>query len=307
MSMREYAELTYTELAALSRQRTVFLGCVSPLEVHGPHLPLGTDVFVAEELRRRYAAALAAKHPELELIAVPPLYAGSDPLPFPGSIDVPPAVLEGHLLALARSLARQGFRYLLLADNHGGPRHQLAVESAARKAWRRFGFYLIDPFGVVYRYMVQHDPEFLAITGLAPGRCGDDPDAHAGTNETSLMLAARPELVKEEHRRLPASCPPTRSTVRSVVGAVAAVLRALGARETAADLVHLGETLAWVGDPQKLPYMGSPALATAEAGEAMYRGHVRVMLDLMDQALHGKPVDIRPLLWAVRFLKALPS
>jgi hypothetical protein len=35
---------------------------------------------------------------------------------------------------------------------------------------------------------------------------------------------------------------------------------------------HLAATLAWVGDPQMKPYMGAPALATAEAGEAMLAG-----------------------------------
>ncbi|MGE5553081.1 MAG: creatininase family protein [Betaproteobacteria bacterium] len=158
------------------------------------------------------------------------------------------------------------------------------------------------PFGAIFRYMVQHDPEFLATTGLEPGRCGDDPDAHAGTNETSLMLATRPELVKE-FRTLPVSRPPVRSAARAALGGVAGLLRALGARETAEDLVHLGEVLAWIGDPPKLPYMGNPALASAEAGEAMYPGHVQVMLRLVDQALQGKPVEIRPLLWSVRFLR----
>lgn len=305
--MKEYARLTYPELAALDRERTVFLMCVSPLEVHGPHLPVGTDVFVSGELLRRYAAALAKVHPELEPVAMPSLFAGCDPLPFPGSVSVPPAVLEGHLLSLARSLAGQGFKYLVLADNHGGPRHQLAIESAARRAWRRHRFHLIDPFGAVYRAMVQHDPELLASTGLVPGCLGDDPDAHAGTNETSLMLAACPELVKEDYRTLPASRPPARSAARTALGAVAGLLRALGARETADDLRHLGETLAWVSDPDKLPYMGDPSKASAEAGEAMYRSHIQAMLGLLEEALAGRPPSIRPLLWSVRFLKALPE
>jgi creatinine amidohydrolase/Fe(II)-dependent formamide hydrolase-like protein len=305
--MRQYACLTLPELAALDRRRTVFLGCVSPLEVHGPHLPVGTDVFVAEELLRRYAVALSEAHSELELVELPPLYAGSDPLPFPGSVAIPAPVLEAYLVALAGSLAGQGFHYLLLADNHGGPRHQLAIESAARKAWYRHRFHLLDPFGAVYRAMVQHDPDFLSFTGLGSGRCGDDPDAHAGTNETSLMLAARPELVGEGYRTLPPSLPPARSAARAILAGLAALARWVGARETAGDLLHLGETLAWIGDPGRLPYMGAPALATPEAGEAMYRGHVRAMLTLMEEALQGSAPRIRPLLWTVRLLKGIPG
>jgi creatinine amidohydrolase/Fe(II)-dependent formamide hydrolase-like protein len=155
--------------------------------------------------------------------------------------------------------------------------------------------------------MVQHDPEFLAVVGLGPGRCGDDPDAHAGTNETSLMLAACPAQVRPEYRSLPASAPPVRSAVRSLVRGVAGLFQWAGARETAADLRHLGETLAWVNDPVKQPYMGAPALASAEAGAAMYRGHVWAMLRLFDLALAGRPALIRPLLWKVRFLKSVPG
>lgn len=46
----EYVELCLPEILELDREKTVFLISVSPIEVHGPHLPVGTDVFIAEEL-----------------------------------------------------------------------------------------------------------------------------------------------------------------------------------------------------------------------------------------------------------------
>jgi creatinine amidohydrolase len=46
-----YVRMSLPEIEALDREKTIFLMAVSPIEVHGPHLPLGTDVFVAEELR----------------------------------------------------------------------------------------------------------------------------------------------------------------------------------------------------------------------------------------------------------------
>jgi creatinine amidohydrolase len=42
------AELSYTALDALDRERTAIIFTVSPLEEHGPHLPVGTDLFEAE-------------------------------------------------------------------------------------------------------------------------------------------------------------------------------------------------------------------------------------------------------------------
>lgn len=307
----EYVELRLPDLQALDRATTVFLMSVSPIEVHGPHLPVGTDVFISEELLRRYAAALADRHPELTFVKLPPLHCGSDALPVPGSLSVPAPHLEGVLVAYGRGLAKQGFRYLFVADNHGGPRHQMAVEAAARALWRRHRFYLIDPFGVDYRFMVQHDPDFLRRAGLAPGACGDDADNHAGTNETSLMLACAPSRVSPDYRAVPPSRLPERRTgAADVVAGLGRLLRAVGGWVLGRDLEHLANTLAWIGDPAMKPYMGDPSKASAEAGEAMLAARVETAVGLFERALASggrEPVHITPMLWGVRFLRRLPE
>lgn len=306
----EYVELRLPDLQALDRAKTVFLMSVSPVEVHGPHLPVGTDVFVSEELVRRYIAELGRRHPELTFVKLPALYAGSDALPVPGSLSVPAPYLEGMLVAYGRGLAKQGFRYLFVSDNHGGPRHQMAVESAARTLWRRHRFYLIDPFGVDYRLMVQHDPEFLRRTGLAPGTCGDDADNHAGTNETSLMLACDRTRVAEGFREVGPSELPARRGAAALVAGLGWLVRSLGGRVLGADLDHLANTLAWVSDPAMKPYMGNPSKASADAGEAMLTARVGIGIGLFERALASagkEPVHITPMLWGVRFLRRLPE
>ncbi len=75
----EYVKMRLPELSALDRESTVFIISVSPIEVHGPpHLPVGTDVFIAEELAARYIRELFARHPELTFVTLPSLYLGSD-------------------------------------------------------------------------------------------------------------------------------------------------------------------------------------------------------------------------------------
>ncbi len=44
--------------------------------------------------------------------------------------------------------------------------------------------------------MVACDPALTESTKLGPGKCGDVTDSHAGTNETSLMLASCPDKVR---------------------------------------------------------------------------------------------------------------
>ena len=39
--MRNYQSMTLQEIKGLNRDKTIFLMAVSPLEVHGPHLPVG--------------------------------------------------------------------------------------------------------------------------------------------------------------------------------------------------------------------------------------------------------------------------
>ncbi|NLA11267.1 MAG: creatininase family protein, partial [Firmicutes bacterium] len=257
--LRLYVRMTLPEIDALERDKTIFLMAVSPIEVHGPHLPLGTDVFVAEELLRRYSAALQKEYPGYTLVELPPLYLGADALPIKGSLSVPAPLVRKVLLSYVQGLAAQGFRYLFLADNHGGPRHQLGIESASRKAWRKHRFYLVNPFNHEFRLMVQHDPAFLQETGLGPGTCGDDADAHAGTNETSLMLQAAPDQVRDNWRTVPPSLPPPPAGAVLFLGRLLSIF----SRTLGEDLKHLAYTLSWVGDPRMKPYMGAPALAGA--------------------------------------------
>ena len=57
----KYTELTTFELDSLNRDKTVFLLPISPLEEHGPHLPLGTDLYLAESLAAGLARRLSKK------------------------------------------------------------------------------------------------------------------------------------------------------------------------------------------------------------------------------------------------------
>lgn len=304
MTAVRYLDLTYSELAALDRERTVMVGAVSPVEVHGPHLPLGTDVFLAEELRDRVARALLDRRPEWDVVQLPTLTAGSDPIPLAGSVEIKPSVLEGLVSGWARALATQGFRYWILLDNHGGPHHQLAIESAGRAA-ARLGLTLITPFHLEFRRMVDLDPGLLADTGLREGRVGDITDCHAGANETSLMLAARPADVRTSYRRLgPGRVSPRRGFTRVIEGA-GRLLGRLGASGAATDLRFISSALAWVSDPAMESYQGTPSAATPEAGERMLAYRTEVALDLFERAVAGVPARAKPLGWSIRSLRRI--
>ncbi len=301
--MQEYVLMNLRDIEKLDREKTVFLMSVSPIEAHGPHLPFGTDIFVAEELQKRYIAALENEYLGFSFIKLPPLYMGSDALPVKGSFSVPAPALMSSLYAIGKGLAEQGFHYLFLSDNHGGPRHHLGIEKAAQKLWKKYRFYMINPFGLVFKLMVQHDEEFMKKVGLEEGRMGDDADAHAGTNETSLMLSVAPEMVADDFADVPPSEPPEPNKAVLFLGRILGVF----SPQLGKDLNHLAHVLAWVSDPNMKPYMGFPAIASEEAGEAMLKARVGVAMKLFRKALKGEPVNINPMLWGIKFLYKLPE
>jgi len=296
--MKEYVELTLQDLNELNRYKTVFLMSISPIEVHGNHLPLGTDVFISEAIIERYRCALQTEFPDLTLVKLPPLYLGADALPVKGSLSITSKYLRKIILNLVKGLASQGFRYMFLANNHGGPRHQLALEAASRYAWNKYQFYLIDSFGLEYRRMVLHHQDLLKKTGLQPGNCGDHFDAHAGTNETSLMLACCPQKVNKNIDKIAKSTPPSPS--RLLLG-FARSLKIFGLIFSK-ELIHLIQLMTWVKSSQTHTYLGSPGLATSQSGEAMLNYRVSIAMGLFRQALKGEEVKTTPLLWFLRFL-----
>jgi creatinine amidohydrolase len=298
-----YADLKAQQVAGLDHAHTITLMALSPLEVHGPHLPIATDAIVAGELQARILARLEEHYPDYDRLVLPTFYAGSDTIPVPGSVNVDSRAIYHLLVSTGRSLAEQGFRYLVVTDNHGGPRHQIAIEKAVRRVYRRHRFFIVAPFLNFYRRMVECDPALLMATGTAPGSCGDLTDCHAGRNETSLMLATAPEQVASERESLAWVTVGRRSLVYRLIMATRPLLRRLGARQLAADLPALAIGLGWVTARKKPTYVGEPRLATAEAGHRMLDAHVEEALAQLARAMSGQPPYSRPLLWSLRFIE----
>lgn len=298
----KYEELTTEDLDRLDRDTTVLLMAVSPMEAHGPHLPIGTDLFVAESIRDRYADLILDGYPGHTPVVMPSLAVGADTLARTGSLQSPARVLENLLVAHARSLASSGFRFLFIADNHGGPRHLLAFEAAARLMHRRHRFHLVNPFTREFALMMSGDQR-LRDAGLGSGTCGDLDDVHAGTNETSLMLALHPEKVDSDHRQMPRNRPPSPGIL---FAAAARLLEILGARELAREVRDVGAISAWSGSREMAAYIGAPGRASASRGERMLRVRLEIAGEFFEQALADEPVPTRPPLWPLRLLRFLP-
>ena len=300
-SVYELAELNSPEIDSLDRDNTVFAMALSPLEVHGPHLPLGTDVKVAEEVRDRAFRKLRERKPDLDFVLLPSFYMGSDTIP--NSIDVDSRAVYYLLKATAEFLADRGFHYLLVTDNHGGPRMQIAIAKAVRRLYFRRGFHVVAPFLPFFRRMVDLDPELVRAVGVGRGACGDIEDSHAGLNETSIMLAIEPDKVGAVWSGLARTALNARSWTALLLGAVGRVLGALGMRELGKDVAYTGRVLTWLTEKHPPNYIGEPCKATPGAGERMLDAHADEAVARVEAALEGRAPYYTPMGWSLRFVE----
>lgn len=96
--------LTKRRFDELDRQRCVVVVTCSPLEVHGPHLPLGADALEGEGLLERTLSRLPERHRDRVFLKLPFIYTATDVVPHPGSIFFQPSTHRGA--PRPRTLAR---------------------------------------------------------------------------------------------------------------------------------------------------------------------------------------------------------
>jgi creatinine amidohydrolase len=197
--------LTKRRFDALDRGRAVVLVTCSPLEVHGPHLPLGADALQGEGLAERALRFLPDEHRGRTFLKLPFVYAACDGVPQPGTLAFRASTTIRVLEDLGRSLAAQGFRDILVSNFHGSPRHFLAIESACARVTRATGARMLSLFSMMISRLNGGGSELGGVLGHLPGVRPDDfdGDTHGGLVETSQLLALHPDWVDPEHKALP--------------------------------------------------------------------------------------------------------
>ena len=252
-------ELTFTELEALDRNRAVVLFTVSPLEEHGPHLPVGTDLFTADSICKKLAGRIIEAKPGWTVLIGPTLPIGASAFDRAGTLLARPRTVRNATLDYGASLARHGFRYLLVLNGHGGPRHIVALEEAAAAVSRRCKVRMFSVSGpVLWKFMrggyASHLESTLGRPFTAAEREALNGDTHAGMWETSLVLQARPELVKPGYAGLPA------------------------VKFRLIDALHKNYPLQ-LGN--RMGYIGTPSAACAELGRAAQRLFLEAVWELV--------------------------
>ena len=111
-----YQHYTWPELAEVAKTQPVVVLPIGSVEDHGRHLPLDTDNFLIWSVCE---AAAQRADKDILLLPVVPYGFESHHMDFPGTIDIDPEHLLHFVLDVTKSVARHGFRRILIADGHG--------------------------------------------------------------------------------------------------------------------------------------------------------------------------------------------
>jgi creatinine amidohydrolase len=252
---RSIGELTFPEISRTLKASSILCLPIGAIEQHGAHLPLNTDVVVAEELTR---ALVARWGDQFDLWQLPTLSIGLSREHdwAPGTLSLSVQTFAALLKELAREIVRAlPARNLAIVNGHGGNRgilenllHELHGDLALNAC-------VIHPFDLV------------KATGAAV------PDVHGGAGETSVMLALAPDLVRSD---LIASAQPPPAP-----------------ESVAALIFDRGVTWPWRTDDPRLARMGiigDPGAASAERGRAMVDSMVEEARGVFARLLENQSV-----------------
>lgn len=190
-SSRSLADLRAPAIAEVLGERSILVQPLGAIEQHGPHLPLNTDLLIAEAVA---TAAVERVGDEVEAWLLPALaYTKSNEHSWsPGTIWLSATTMLAVLDDIGRCVAMTPARRLVFLNGHGGNSALLGV--ANRELRLDHGLMT-----------------FLTHPGLPPDQGGSSPaeelgmGVHGGTDETSIMLHLAPQLVDMDAaaRRVP--------------------------------------------------------------------------------------------------------
>ena len=178
-------ELSTKEAAQAAKDGAVVIFPVGSVEEHGDHLPLCTD-----SLQPEYIALKVAE--KTGCLVAPSLKYGicNAGRNFAGTITIEFDTFYRMVHEILSELVRNGFRRIIVLSGHAGNSHMVALRLAAQDIVIKN-----DASGQEKktRIMVLSDYDFAKE--LTPKYASEE-DGHAGTLETSRVMAIKPELIK---------------------------------------------------------------------------------------------------------------
>jgi creatinine amidohydrolase len=248
--LRDWTDLHWPDIGAAAPARWIAVLPLAATEQHGPHLPLGTDVMIAQAYLSRVRELLPAALP-VTFLPLQPVGISTEHTDFPGTLTLSTEAALASWKALGASVALAGVKKLVVVTSHGGNSAAIALVAQDLRAelgllvvttsWSRFG----TPEGLFPEHELRHG-------------------VHGGAVETSIMLARYSELVRKN---------------KIVDFSPASVAMEQGYRWLSA---HRPAPFAWQAqDLHESGASGNATLASAEKGELLLDHGARAFCELL--------------------------
>lgn len=248
--------MKWPEVDALPREEMLVICCISALEQHSLHLPMGTDYFIGAELVRRLE-----KHLPSRLLCLPTVWLGASEhhMDFAGTISASTSTIALIVREITTSIRRHGFYKLLFLNSHGGNRALLnnVIQDIGKE------FPDMTVIGATYWEIIRDRLNELRESDF--GGMG-----HACELETSLMLAISDASVDMKKARRDGTMPASRFTRGEMLSAPTVAIY----RSMKATTLHGGQ--------------GDPETASSSKGERMLEAIVQRLTELCDDIFAQK-------------------
>ena len=239
------AELNWPDLEQVPRDVVVIFPIAS-FEQHGPHLPFITDTAEVTAIVERLDLELAN-----EILCLPTQWLGYSPhhMKFKGSITAKSDTHINMIVDTVTSMASADFTSVLIVNGHGGNMANMDValqrlmEECRNTLVYGTSWFMYDEIGAIRE-------------------AGPDGWGHAGEMETSVMMAAHPDLVKTD--RFQKDGHPIRSELASQV-----------------------KRYRWMHDSTDRGNFGDPTFGTAAKGERFLKAAVDVLVRIVGDIRSG--------------------
>ncbi len=254
MTDRFLARHTTASLEQLTsgKKGVIALVPVGSTEPHGPHLGLGTDVIISAAACLRACELLDKRGTMLGVIAPAISYGVTDcATGFAGAVSIPAAVLTQYISAVVDGLLASGIRHVCLVNNHLEPAQDAAVRAVLEGREKKVSY----ACPLTKKWARTLSAEFKS------GAC------HAGRYETSIVMAAAPELVTEALRQRLAPVP---ISLSEKLKAGINTFEAMG---------------------MELAYAGDPASASVEEGEQLIQRLGEMVVGEVLESMGIKPAS----------------
>jgi creatinine amidohydrolase/Fe(II)-dependent formamide hydrolase-like protein len=250
-SARLIGELTFPEVSERLRATSILILPLGSIEQHGPHLPLNTDAVLAEGIARLIVGKWGEAFDLWQLPTISVSLAHEHEWA-PGTLSLSVAGMTAYLHDLGRAIAKSlPTRNLMIVNGHGGNRGILEALTRELRAERGLNICVLHP---------------ASYAGAAAD--GSVPEIHGGRNETAMMLAIAPHLVRKD-RISSLKNPPDTDKIRDTI-------------------LQRGVTWPWHSDEEGLfdtGIGGDPAAATAAFGQQIVIRVVETAGDVLKQLL----------------------